>query len=1463
MPDATPLPYDRLGEYRILREVGRGGMGVVYEAMQESLQRRAALKVLPHTPNVTDDHLRRFQREASAAASLTHPNCVTVYGVGQDQGVHFIAMEFIDGESLDRRIKRMPDGLPFDEVCEIGVQVASGLAAAHGAGVLHRDVKPSNLMVLSAPDPSRGNVSATAATVQIDTTRKGESTTGTRHGLRVKVTDFGLAKPIDDVTLTASGSILGTPMYMSPEQIRGEDLDGRSDVYSLGMVLYEAVTAFPPFLTANSHNIVRKVTDEEPPRPRRWRKAIPRDLETVILKAIEKDRERRYATAADLEADLRRVLSGEAIFARPVGPIGRLARRASRNPLLAAVVAGALIVGLGVGGAGLWKGGRASQEARAERRYADATALRTQGRSADAILALREVVGLAPGHVKAWRDLGSILLAERREGEARDALRKAVELRRSDAAAWAELARAEARCGDAEAGLRAADESIRLAPESPGPLEARAEVWEVRGELEKALADRQRATGLASAAWGRVLAEVDGLLVAGKAAEAVRRLATFPAEERAGAAWRYRRGLAYAALAPSADTSLLSSLDRDGMTVRMEGMEPGPALAARAEEDLAAAAESGVAEPRLHVALAADPDDLDALRSAASIAEEMFRWIEVRRLLDRVLAKTPDDVPSRLGHGRAFVLEKMVEARLIVRKVPSRFFQLFEAVFHVEADATAEAALEDFAAAIRAGHEKHTAHVWRASLLAALGRADEAQAELDAALSERPDDAETLSAKGALYLHTSNEGEAEAIAKRLLAANPDSGEGWRLRMSAAAARGDQAGMSEATTKFMNAVLKDPSRWADLVDVDESDPSARGRFGITLADVGDGYRRFAREDLHLFVEALGSPDERTVSLAENVLWKAGPRAIAALEAARIAGSAAVRVRQLLDGIRAAVEKEEDAAVRAYVDETLRAQMTGNFSGAPVMPAGADGGRVADAMVRYVRGHATEDCKVVLYTIFTTDPDHAGERAAGLVTGVDRALVVEAVRMYGFAAAQMGAPPPPEIVALTESPDAEIRALAVRQLSGVVGLRFEDAARRGLHESADHWLEYATALHIMDSTDGIQDLIEVCEETEDPNERTQLLSLLARSRDPQVLPLAREAASGDDDPALSHAVQALGWVGDHEDVDRLIELLESKDPEVVSAAAASLGRLGFPDAIEPLKRVLAAWPAGSALPKPGSPGPPDLAASLALAALGSEEATGRLMGFTQGASVMFYICAARRLAEPGLPELSAAWLEQYRSSSGPQRVLTLMPLSFGPGPAEVAGLLEEASKLSSTQERQMLVTALAEAGDPAAGPVLEALSRTASGRDLELTIAWALGRCGKPPTSVESARRGARNRSGLLHADEVLARAGDEEARAYLRSILRREVRFRGLFVESLPGLESGPPIRLQAAQALALCGDSEGKLALAGMLDSRDVMERRKAWATLVRATGLDVPYRPLAPRDDLAKSKAAWIAALR
>jgi serine/threonine protein kinase/WD40 repeat protein/Flp pilus assembly protein TadD len=408
-------PLERLGDYRVLREVGRGGMGVVYEAEQVSLGRHVALKVLPAHALLDPRHLQRFQREARAAARLHHTNIVPVFGVGEDGGLHYYVMQFIQGQGLDqvldelRRLRRQRNGrevkgpersagtehvsaaqvaealltgrfsrardaappsplplspageraekvaplppgergggeeaapptaaslvvapsasdssttvrLPgqpehttlsesgrgyWQSVARIGVQVAEALAHAHGQGVLHRDIKPSNLL--------------------LDT-----------HGT-VWVTDFGLAKASDSDGLTQTGDIVGTLRYMAPERFAGQS-DPRSDLYGLGITLYELLTLRPAFAEADRNKLLGRVLHEEPPRPRRFNPEVPRDLETVVLKAIAKEPKQRYASAAELAEDLRRFLADRPVQARRASALERLGRWARRNPALAAAL---------------------------------------------------------------------------------------------------------------------------------------------------------------------------------------------------------------------------------------------------------------------------------------------------------------------------------------------------------------------------------------------------------------------------------------------------------------------------------------------------------------------------------------------------------------------------------------------------------------------------------------------------------------------------------------------------------------------------------------------------------------------------------------------------------------------------------------------------------------------------------------------------------------------------------------------------------------------------------------------------------------------------------------------------------------------------------------------------------------------------------------------------------------------
>src|SRR6516164_997384 len=317
-----------LGDFRVVREIGRGAMGVVYEAEQVSLKRRVALKVLRFGGAADAEAMERFQREAETVARLHHTNIVPVFAVGREGGVHFFAMQLIAGRSLSAELAgAKAAGQPLDAkaVAGWGVQAAEALAHAHARGVVHRDVKPSNLLL------------------------DGEGV--------VWLTDFGLARRSDEATLTVAGVLLGTPLYMSPEQAAALDrpVDQRSDVYSLGATLYELATGRPVFDAETVGKLFEQIATAEPVPPRRHRSDLPRDLETVLLKCLAKDPGQRYPTARELADDLRRVVNGEPIRARRAPLLARLRRwagkqgRGARAAALA-VLATLLLLGAGVFG---------------------------------------------------------------------------------------------------------------------------------------------------------------------------------------------------------------------------------------------------------------------------------------------------------------------------------------------------------------------------------------------------------------------------------------------------------------------------------------------------------------------------------------------------------------------------------------------------------------------------------------------------------------------------------------------------------------------------------------------------------------------------------------------------------------------------------------------------------------------------------------------------------------------------------------------------------------------------------------------------------------------------------------------------------------------------------------------------------------------------------------------------------
>jgi WD40 repeat protein/serine/threonine protein kinase len=469
-------PPERVGDFRILREVGRGGMGIVYEAEQESLGRRVALKILP-AGALLDERLRqRFQREARAAARLHHTNIVPVFGVGEDGGLLYYVMQFIPGLGLDRvltELRRLgqkgspaapvpatveqapavagefsaadvafsllsgpaatgpflanPAGSSEDgparlesnskplvarpdsasvlslsgsgrhywkAVARIGAQVAEALDYAAGQGILHRDVKPSNLLL-----DLQGNV---------------------------WVTDFGLAKATSDgENLTHTGDIVGTLRYMAPERFQGRS-DIRAEVYSLGLTLYELLVQRPAFTETDRSKLIHQLTHEEPVPPRRLEPAIPRDLETVVLKAIARDPMHRYQRAGELAEDLRRFGEDRPVKARRVSGAERLWRWCKRNPALATLTAAVVLVLLagtaistffGIQAArqaaeALAEKGRADEkadEALAEKQRANAEAVRAKEKAAEALEAMNKAqlahaVGLLRQTQIAWRD---------------------------------------------------------------------------------------------------------------------------------------------------------------------------------------------------------------------------------------------------------------------------------------------------------------------------------------------------------------------------------------------------------------------------------------------------------------------------------------------------------------------------------------------------------------------------------------------------------------------------------------------------------------------------------------------------------------------------------------------------------------------------------------------------------------------------------------------------------------------------------------------------------------------------------------------------------------------------------------------------------------------------------------------------------------------------------------------------
>jgi len=328
------LPQHAPPGYELIEVLGSGGMGVVIKARQLSLGRLVALKMLPYAAPVTPEQFARFRAEAQALASLQHPNIVQIYEVGELEGRPYLVMEYVPGPNLARELAGSPQ--PARAAAELVLVLAGAIQAVHDRGIIHRDLKPANVLLVSGGVVS-GESSARNAQERATTTHHSPLTT---H--QIKITDFGLAKRFGPGSnQTTSGAILGTPSYMAPEQARGRlDAPGPAiDIYALGAILYELLTGRPPFRGTSPEETITQLLNEEPVPPTRMRRSLPRDLVTICLKCLEKEPQRRYASAAVLAEDLRHFLAGEPILARPVGMPERFWRWCRRRPLVAALAA--------------------------------------------------------------------------------------------------------------------------------------------------------------------------------------------------------------------------------------------------------------------------------------------------------------------------------------------------------------------------------------------------------------------------------------------------------------------------------------------------------------------------------------------------------------------------------------------------------------------------------------------------------------------------------------------------------------------------------------------------------------------------------------------------------------------------------------------------------------------------------------------------------------------------------------------------------------------------------------------------------------------------------------------------------------------------------------------------------------------------------------------------------------------
>jgi serine/threonine protein kinase len=476
--DRTSLPA--VPGYEVLEEIGRGGMGVVYKARQLGLERLVALKMILAASTAGAEQRARFQTEAEALARVRHPNIVEVHAFGEHEGQPYVALEYVSGGSLARHLAGQP--LSPTDAARLVAPLARAVAALHAEGILHRDLKPANVLLADSacgfalgahPEDVAANAKRQAVCVP-------------------KVSDFGLAR-LGDAGTTASGALLGTPSYMAPEQARAAGQVGpAADVYALGAILYECLTGRPPFRAATALETIEQVCNREPVAVRTLAPAVPRDLETICQRCLEKEPARRYASAAELADDLGRFLAGEPVRARPLGRFARAWRWCRRNPRVAVLLT-ALALVLAGGFAGVTAMGLV---ARAQKVEADRQRHRAEDRQRLARRALLDVLRVAeqmldtqPRMTRTQLEMLERALASYQELAQDD--RRDPDLRFRTAQAYHFVARISYRVGRPARAEQALREQLtlleELAAEDPGERKYRFDLFHCRNALDGAL----------------------------------------------------------------------------------------------------------------------------------------------------------------------------------------------------------------------------------------------------------------------------------------------------------------------------------------------------------------------------------------------------------------------------------------------------------------------------------------------------------------------------------------------------------------------------------------------------------------------------------------------------------------------------------------------------------------------------------------------------------------------------------------------------------------------------------------------------------------------------------------------------------------------------------------------------------------------------------------------------------------